>query len=109
MGQTINSLQFLRKSRLLISLLNGGKGTELFEQTPREVLLSLVKLIFSGQAELVGMETSCLTHMVEAVPDSLSEILKKMVISFPLGQVIYHKLETLQAIVRCPLFQVAGV
>ena len=66
------------------------------------MLLSLVKLMFSGQAELVGVQASCLTHLVEAVPDltqgfprpAPAEILMKIVISLPMGQLTHHKLET---------------
>ena len=39
----------------------------------REVLLSLVKLMFSDQAELVGVQASCLTHLVEAVLFNVQE------------------------------------
>ena len=53
LGQAMNALQFLFKfvvkSRLLFSALNGGKGAEPFESMLREVLLSLVKLMFASQ------------------------------------------------------------
>ena len=113
----MNSLQFLFKfvvkSRLLFSNLNGGKGAEPFEAMLREVLLALVKLMFASQQELLGVQASCLKHLVLAVPDlvtvfprrQLAEILMKMITSLPMGQLTEIKLATLQAVVKCELFQ----
>ena len=60
LGQAMNSLQFLLKfvvrSRFLFSNLNGGKGAEPFEAMLREVLLSLVKLMFASQQELLTVQ-----------------------------------------------------
>ena len=117
LGQAMNSLQFLFKfvvkSRLLFSNLNGGKGAEPFEAMLREVLLALVKLMFASQQELLGVQASCLKHLVLAVPDlvtvfprrQLAEILMKMITSLPMGQLTEIKLATLQAVVKCELFQ----
>ena len=117
LGQAMNSLQFLFKfvvkSRLLFSNLNGGKGAEPFEAMLREVLLALVKLMFASQQELLGIQASCLKHLVLAVPDlvtvfprrQLAEILMKMITSLPMGQLTEIKLATLQAVVKCELFQ----
>ena len=116
LGQAMNALQFLFKfvvkSRLLFSALNGGKGAEPFEMMLREVLLSLVKLMFASQEELRGVQASCLKHLVMAVPDlvqvfprrSLAEIIMKMITSLPMGQLTEHKLSTLLAVVKCDLF-----
>lgn len=53
----MNSLQFVLKfvvcSRYLFSNLNGGKGAEPFEEMLREVLLSLVKVMFASQQDLL--------------------------------------------------------
>ena len=117
LGQSMNSLQFLLKfvvrSRFLFSNLNGGKGAEPFEAMLREVLLSLVKLMFASQQELLTVQASCLKHLVLAVPDlvtvfprrQLAEILMKMITSLPMGQLTEMKLSTLQAVVKCELFQ----
>ena len=117
LGQAMNSLQFLFKfvvkSRLLFSNLNGGKGAEPFEAMLREVLLALVKLMFASQQELLGVQASCLKHLVLAVPDlvtvfprrQLAEILMKMITSLPMGQLTEIKLATLQAVVKCELFE----
>lgn len=60
LGQAMNSLQFLFKfvvkSRSLFSNLNAGKGAEPFEAMLREVLLSLVKLMFSSATELLAVQ-----------------------------------------------------
>ena len=117
LGQSMNSLQFLLKfvvrSRYLFSNLNAGKGAEPFEAMLREVLLSLVKLMFASQQELLTVQASCLRHLVLAVPDlvtvfprrQLAEILMKMITSLPMGQLTEMKLSTLQAVVKCELFQ----
>ena len=116
LGQAMNSLQFVLKfvvrSRFLFSNLNGGKGAEPFEAMLREVLLSLVKLMFASQQELLPVQASCLQHLVMAVPDlvtvfprrQLAEILMKMITSLPMGQLTEIKLTTLQAVVKCELF-----
>ena len=78
----------------------------------REVLLSLVKLMFASQQELLPVQASCLQHLVMAVPDlvtvfprrQLAEILMKMITSLPMGQLTEIKLSTLQAVVKCELF-----
>lgn len=61
------------RSRLLFAALNGGKGTEPFEVMLRDVLLSLVKLMFGGlggsQAELLAIQAACLKHIILTVPD----------------------------------------
>ena len=54
---------------MLFSALNGGKGAEPFESMLREVLLSLVKLMFGSQPDLQRIQESTLTHIVLAVPD----------------------------------------
>ena len=54
---------------MLFSALNGGKGAEPFEAQLREVLFSLVKLMFGSQPDLQRIQESTLTHIVLAVPD----------------------------------------
>ena len=79
----------------------------------REVFLWLVKLVFASQQELLTVQASCLRHLVLAVPDlvtvfprrQLAEILMKMITSLPMGQLTEMKLSTLQAVVKCELFQ----
>ena len=76
------------------------------------MLLSLVKLMFASQQELLQVQASCLRHLVMAVPDlvtvfprrQLAEILMKMITSLPMGQLTEIKLSTLQAVVKCELF-----
>ncbi len=116
LAQATNSLQFLFKfvvrSRMLFSALNGGKGAEPFESMLREVLLSLVKLMFGSQPEIQRIQESCLRHIVLAVPDliqvfprrNLAEILMKMISSLPIGQLSEQKLATLQDLVHSQLF-----
>ena len=116
LAQATNSLQFLFKfvvrSRTLFAALNGGKGAEPFESMLREVLFSLVKLMFGSQAELQKIQESCLRHIVLAVPDliqvfprrNLAEILMKMISSLPAGQLTEQKLSTLQDLVHSQLF-----
>ena len=60
MVNIINTVFSLVRSRFLFSNLNGGKGAEPFEAMLREVLLSLVKLMFASQAELLPVQASCL-------------------------------------------------
>jgi dedicator of cytokinesis protein 1 len=109
LAQALHSLPFLFKfvvkSRLLFAALNGGKGTEPFEVMLRDVLLSLVKLMFGGsQSDLLAIQAACLKHIVLTVPDlvqvfprrSLAEILMKMMTSLPTGQLTEQKLDTLR-------------
>jgi len=116
LAQATNSLQFLFKfvvrSRMLFSALNGGKGAEPFESMLKEVLFSLVKLMFGSQPELQRIQESCLKHIVLAVPDliqvfprrQLAEILMKMISSLPSGQLTEQKLSTLRDLVHSRLF-----
>ena len=111
LAQAMHSLPFLFKfvvkSRLLFAALNGGKGTEPFEVMLRDVLLSLVKLMFGGlgsQSDLLAIQAACLKHIVLTVTDlvqvfprrSLAEILMKMMTSLPTGQLTEQKLDTLR-------------
>jgi dedicator of cytokinesis protein 1 len=99
--------KFVVKSRLLFAALNGGKGTEPFEGMLRDVLLSLVKLMFGGcgsQSDLLTIQSACLKHIVLTVPDlvqvfprrNLAEILMKMMTALPAGQLTEQKLDTLR-------------
>ena len=63
---------------MLFSALNGGKGAEPFESMLREVLLSLVKLMFGSQPDLQRIQESTLTHIVLAVPDLIQVWIKKL-------------------------------
>ena len=91
----------------LVSLLSA-----FIQVSPAQVLLSLVKLMFASQQELLQVQASCLRHLVMAVPDlvtvfprrQLAEILMKMITSLPMGQLTEIKLSTLQAVVKCELF-----
>ena len=75
--------------------------------------MSLVKLMFASQLELLPVQASCLQHLLMEVPDlvtvfpwgQLAEILMKMITSLPMGQLTEIKLTTLQAVVKCELFQ----
>ena len=75
--------------------------------------MSLVKLMFASQLELLPVQASCLQHLLMEVPDlvtvfpwgQLVEILMKMITSLPMGQLTEIKLTTLQAVVKCELFQ----
>ena len=116
LSQASNSLHFLFKfvvrSRVLFAALNGGKGAEPFECMLREVLQSLVKLMYSTQQDLQRIQQSCLKHIVLAVPDimqvfprkELASIIMKMITALPNGQLTEQKISTLKDLVHSQLF-----
>ena len=115
--QAMKSLKYIFKfvvqSRTLFSKLNGGKGREPFEKSLKDVLQSLVKLMFSTTQDLYQGQAYCLKHMVQSIPDlitvfnrkELAVIIIRMISSLPKGQLSEHKISTLKDLVQSPLFQ----
>jgi dedicator of cytokinesis protein 1 len=107
--------KFVVRSRMLFSDLNDGKGQEPFEQLLKDVLMSLVKLMFYKSNDLYMAQGHCLKNTILAVPDlikifddkTLSEILIQMVTSLPNGQLDTTKVNTIKELVHCPLFGLA--
>ena len=79
----------------------------------RDVLVSLIKLMFGKHQEILLIQSSCLKQLVLAVPDLvqvfprrlLAEIFMKMINSIPPGQLTENKLQTLQDLVHSELFK----
>jgi hypothetical protein len=61
--------KFVVQSRTLFAKLNGGKGREVFEQSLRDTLESLVRLMYVTTQDLYKGQNYCLQHMVMAIPD----------------------------------------
>ncbi len=108
--------KFVVRSRTLFANLNGGKGQEPFEELLKEVLHSLVKLMFCTSDDLYKAQTYCLKHMILAVQDlikifdakTLSEILIQMITSLPKGHHSEAKISAIRDLVHCPLFKLAN-
>lgn len=105
--------KFVVRSRQLCNALNHGKGQEPFEELLKNVLMSLVKLMFCTTQDLFKGQSYCLRHMVSAVPDlvtvfdakQLAEILVQMITSLPKGHLNEHKIATIKELVHCVLFE----
>ena len=105
--------KFVVRSRQLFSECNNAKGQEPFEQLLKEVMTSLVQLMFYTSEGLHSAQSHCLKQMILAVPDlvkvfdqlKLSEVLVKMINGLPDKQLDLSKIATIQGLVHCPLFE----
>ena len=104
--------KFISRSRVLFVELYGDSDQESFEELLKDVLNALVRIMYSTSNDLHQAQADCLSNVLESVPDlvlicdnaALAEIIVRMIMSLPEGQLISDKAETIKTLVHSDLF-----